>query len=72
MPPPAPLSFCAASFPIPCFSLWKRVSSCSIFFRSLPLSEAQAREIGRRLAAYRQDGDRGMPWEEFEEQLDAE
>jgi putative addiction module component (TIGR02574 family) len=39
---------------------------------SLPLSEAQAREIGRRLEAYRQDGDRGMAWEELEEHLDTE
>ena len=29
----------------------------------LPLTEAQAREIDRRLAAYRQDGDPGQPWE---------
>jgi putative addiction module component (TIGR02574 family) len=38
----------------------------------LPLSEAQAREIDRRLDAFRRDGDRGMAWEEFEEQLEAE
>ncbi len=29
----------------------------------LPLTDAQAREIDRRLAAYRLDNDSGHPWE---------
>lgn len=30
---------------------------------NLSLTEAQARDIDQRLAAYRQDGDPGQPWE---------
>jgi putative addiction module component (TIGR02574 family) len=39
---------------------------------ALPLSEAQAREIDRRLDAYRRHGDRGISWEELDRRLDAE
>jgi putative addiction module component (TIGR02574 family) len=39
---------------------------------NLPLSEAQARELDRRLESYRQDGQPGIPWEEFEARLEAE
>lgn len=39
---------------------------------ALPLSEAQAREIDRRLEAYREHGDRGISWEELDRRLEAE
>jgi putative addiction module component (TIGR02574 family) len=39
---------------------------------TLPLSEAQAQEIDRRLEAYRQHGDRGITWEELEHRLQGE
>jgi putative addiction module component (TIGR02574 family) len=39
---------------------------------TLPLSEAQAREIDRRLEAYRQHGDRGISWEELERRLEGD
>jgi putative addiction module component (TIGR02574 family) len=37
----------------------------------LPLSEAQSREIDRRLEAYRLDGDSGKPWAAVMEQIDS-
>jgi len=39
---------------------------------ALPLSEAQSQEIDRRVAAYRQHGDRGISWEELEQRLQEE
>ena len=39
---------------------------------ALPLSEAQAREIQRRLESYRRGPDAGISWEEFQAQLEAE
>ena len=40
--------------------LWDSLGEWS---SSAPLSEAQAREIDRRLAAYREQRDPGQPWE---------
>jgi putative addiction module component (TIGR02574 family) len=37
----------------------------------LPLSDAQAREIDRRLEAYRRDGDPGTPWAAVMERIDS-
>ena len=37
----------------------------------LPLTEAQAREIDRRLAAYRRDGDPGQPWDAVLDRIEA-
>jgi putative addiction module component (TIGR02574 family) len=37
-----------------------------------PLTEAQVREIDRRLEAYRRDPSRGASWEEFSQRLEAE
>jgi putative addiction module component (TIGR02574 family) len=37
-----------------------------------PLTEAQAREIDRRLERHRQDPAAGASWEEFSQQLEAE
>ena len=37
---------------------------------ALPLSDAQAREIDRRLEAYRRHGDRGIAWEELDQRLE--
>ena len=37
---------------------------------AVPLTEAQARELDRRLAAYRADGDPGEPWEAVMERLE--
>jgi putative addiction module component (TIGR02574 family) len=37
---------------------------------AVPLTDAQARELDRRLAAYRADGDPGEPWEAVMERLE--
>jgi putative addiction module component (TIGR02574 family) len=37
----------------------------------LPLTESQAREIDRRLAAYRRDGDPGQPWDAVLDRIEA-
>jgi putative addiction module component (TIGR02574 family) len=37
---------------------------------AVPLTDAQARELDRRLAAYRADGDPGEPWETVMERLE--
>jgi putative addiction module component (TIGR02574 family) len=37
---------------------------------AVPLTEAQARELDRRLAEYRADGDPGEPWEVVMERLE--
>ena len=37
---------------------------------TLPLSEAQAREIDRRLETYRRHGDRGITWDELDRRLE--
>jgi putative addiction module component (TIGR02574 family) len=37
----------------------------------LPLSDAQAREIDRRLEAYRRDGDPGTHWAAVMERIDS-
>ena len=37
----------------------------------LPLSDAQSREIDRRLEAYRRDGDPGKPWGAVMERIDS-
>jgi putative addiction module component (TIGR02574 family) len=39
---------------------------------ALPLSEAQARELDHRVAAYRQDGDPGQPWREALDEIERE
>ena len=36
-----------------------------------PLTEAQTREIDRRLEAYRRDGDPGQPWEAVLDRIEA-
>lgn len=36
-----------------------------------PLTEAQAREIDRRLEAYRRDGDPGQPWKAVLDRIEA-
>jgi putative addiction module component (TIGR02574 family) len=38
---------------------------------TMPLPEAHAQEIDRRVAAYRQDGDRGAPWQAVLDEIDA-
>ena len=37
----------------------------------LPLTEAQTREIDRRLADYRRDGDPGQPWDAVLDRIEA-
>lgn len=37
----------------------------------LPLTEAQAAEVDRRLDAYRRDGDPGLPWETVMDRIEA-
>ena len=37
----------------------------------LPLTEAQAREIDRRLSAYLRDGDPGQPWDAVLDRIEA-
>ena len=37
----------------------------------LPLTDGQAREIDRRLEAYRRDGDPGQPWEAVLDRIEA-
>ncbi len=39
---------------------------------SVPIPESHARELDRRLAAYRADGNRGRPWREVLDEIDAE
>lgn len=39
---------------------------------AVPVPESHARELDRRLAAYRRDGDRGRPWGEVLDEIDAE
>ena len=39
--------------------------------RAIPLTEAQAEELDRRLEAYRQDGDPGRPWREVLDELES-
>ena len=39
---------------------------------AVPVPEWHKREIERRLAAYRRDGDRGRPWREVLDEIDAE
>lgn len=41
--------------------LWESVADDP---EALPLTDAQAEELDRRLEAYRQDGDPGRPWRE--------
>lgn len=36
------------------------------------LPEAHARELDRRIEAYRRDGDRGVPWREALDEIEAE
>ena len=38
---------------------------------AVPVPEWHAREVERRLAAYRQDGNRGRPWGEVLDEIDA-
>ncbi len=40
--------------------------------RSLPVTEAQAEEMDRRLEAYAKDADPGTPWEQVKAELRAE
>lgn len=39
---------------------------------SVPIPESHARELDRRLAAYREDGDPGRPWREVLDEIDAD
>ena len=39
---------------------------------SVPIPESHARELDRRLAAFRQDGDPGRPWREVLDGVDAD
>lgn len=39
---------------------------------AVPVPESHVREVERRLAAYRHDGDRGRPWQEVLDEIDAE
>ncbi|GJG86465.1 antitoxin [Gemmatimonadetes bacterium T265] len=38
---------------------------------AVPVAEWHVREVERRLAAYRRDGDRGRPWQEVLDEIDA-
>jgi putative addiction module component (TIGR02574 family) len=40
--------------------------------QAMPLTEAQAEELDRRLDAYRQDGDPGRPWREVLDELESQ
>jgi len=38
---------------------------------TMPVPEAHARELDRRIAAYRQDRERGAPWQAVLDEIDA-
>lgn len=38
---------------------------------AVPVPESHVREVERRLAVYRRDGDRGRPWQEVLDEIDA-
>jgi putative addiction module component (TIGR02574 family) len=40
--------------------------------QAVPLTDAQAEELDRRLDAYRQDGDPGRPWREVLDELESQ
>ena len=40
--------------------------------QAVPLTEAQAKELDRRLNAYRRDGDPGRPWREVLDELESQ
>ena len=39
---------------------------------TLPLSDAQAQELDRRVAAYRADGNPGRPWQDVLDEIEVE
>lgn len=49
--------------------LWDSIAADA---ESVPVTEAQKEELGRRLSAYREDRDAGAAWAEVKERLQGE